>query len=246
MKNGLSVNDVFLSVGSVSIPVTYSINDFTELNSGTGDYSTDFTIPATFETRSVLGFATDLNATTRTPYKRQNATLIVGSYEVYGFIQIVDFDRRANEITLSFFSGNSEWFALADEISIKDLGFARWNHIYSVDNVVLNRNQTEGYCYPLIDYGTNLDNPYNTVELGQIFPATYYSEIIKAGFRAIGYKASYPSLLIDQVFTRAVIPYSGKGQPKHLQSFRDRLFAEGDLSESIPSVTILLQRLMLR
>jgi hypothetical protein len=220
MKVGLLVGNTFLDVGADAIPVTFSINDFGELNAGTGDYSTDFEVAATYETRQALGFIEETNVSTRTAYKIQDATLIVGSVEVYGYIQIVSFNRRANTFSLAFFAGNAEWFELAKQVSIKDLDYSRFDHLYTVPNVAANVNNEDGFCYPLIDYGLNETNLYNFVSMGQIFPATYYKEIIKAGFRKIGYKANYPSLLIDQIFTRATIPYSGEGLPQSTASTR--------------------------
>ena len=230
-KIGLSIDDVFLDLKQDLIPVSFAVNNFGEINSGTGDYSTDFKVDGTWNNVKALKYSEDINLNTREQFKQQNAVLYVGSLEVYGFVQIVNFDRRRNEFTLAFYSGNAEWFSLAKNISIKDLDFSQFDHRYTPAEIVANANNAEGFCYPIVDYGYNTDNPYNTIEVTQIFPATYVSEIMKAGFRAIGYKAKYATLLTDQRFTRAILPYSSKDAPSHFQKFRDKLYSAGTLSE---------------
>lgn len=232
IETSLIVNGVVMDIGEKLIPVTYSVNDFGEINSATGDYSTDFTVPATNTNKTALKFASDVNATTLVQYTMQDATIVRGAVESYGFVQITDFDRTKNEFRLAFFSGNAEWFNLAKDISIKDLDFSKFDHAYTIENIAAFANQNEGFCYPLIDYGFNTENPYDTIGLEELYPATFYEEIINSGFRKIGYKVNYDALKSDQRFKRCIIPYSGKGEPSHLLQFRNELLGEGAFSEA--------------
>ena len=101
-KIGLSIDDVFLDLKQDLIPVSFAVNNFGEINSGTGDYSTDFKVDGTWNNVKALKYSEDINLNTGEQFKQQNAVLYVGSLEVYGFVQIVNFDRRRNEFTLAF------------------------------------------------------------------------------------------------------------------------------------------------
>lgn len=113
--------------------------------------------------------------------------------------------------------------SLMGESLINELDFSQFNHTYSKTDIEASwvGDYTLGYYYPLL-YN---NNKYYTIK--DFVPATYNYNILDIMFRKFGYGWS-GSLKNNKQFQHEIIPYSGDGLPKYLESeIRESLFHAG-------------------
>ena len=93
------------------ISFTLAINDLASIENRQGNYSNQFTIPATSNNSNILGYADKLNFVSGfKPTKSREARLLIDGLEIQrGFIQVEQYDDTSKEFTISFFSGNTDW-----------------------------------------------------------------------------------------------------------------------------------------
>lgn len=185
-----------------------------ELKSRQGSFTNDFEIPATADNVAALGYASlmEIIGQTVTHTKKIDAVLFDNGMEIgRGYIQIVEANYLNRTITLSFFGGTADWVSKLSGMSIRDIDLSNFDHIWNLDNIRDSWTNTEGYIYPLIDYG-DLDGfgfATDAFYTEDFYPALYRKTILAYAFSEIGYKVG-GSFINEFGYQRAIIPFSEK------------------------------------
>ena len=205
------------------IALDFEVNNLGKLETRQGFKSNDFNIVLSNANIKKLGFTNLTNLKSGvsglTPYKKIPAAIMQdNNYLSIGFAQIVKVNNNQTA-TVSFFGSNADWFELIKNTSYCDLDFSEYAHNYTAAAIVNSFTNTEGYIYPLIDYGKFVNSAYGVTVL-DFAPAVFISTIIKKAFQAVGYKVS--GMFLENIYyKRITIPFSKKGWLRQSQEYID-------------------------
>lgn len=184
------------------------------LSSREGSFTNDFTIPATAENIKALGFASEIGAIGEAVRgnRKIDAVLFQGSMEISrGFVQLISYDYLIRSFKVAFFGGLSDWVTKLGATTIRDIDLSALNHEWTVANVVASFANTDGYIYPLINYGNFVS--WNIIsddmEAADFYPAVFLKTILVRAFSEIGYKIG-GSFINEFKYKNAIIPFAGK------------------------------------
>lgn len=192
--------------GEDDVALSYAASKLQDIQSRNGDFSTTFKVPLTNKVRQAIGLSNLFNSSNRYPYtiaeaeiKEQGATIIRGFARVEAI-------KDALEVVI--FGGNSNWFDLIKDKSLRDLNLSDLNLVFNASNVEANRlnDYTDGFLFPNAYYG---GFAYETPHFStyDFFPAVYCYRIFKQIFEDIGWTIS-GDLLNESLFKKMVLPFS--------------------------------------
>ena len=205
------INDSLDLFPNEVISFTLAINDLASIENRQGNYSNQFTIPATANNSSILGYADKLNFVSGfKPTKSREARLLIDGLEIQrGFIQVEQYDDTSKEFTISFFSGNTDWIDDIGDKSLRDLDTSDYEHVYDVANITASFTNTEGYIYPWINYGRHGGRTNNDTQVTDWKPAMFTHTIIKQIFKDADWKVK-GNLFDDPFFLKEVVNYNSE------------------------------------
>jgi hypothetical protein len=220
----LYINDIQIDLAeSAYIGLDFEVNNLGSIETRQGFKSNDFNIQLSNKNVKALGFTNliilQYSVANISPFIRQTASIKqFNNYLSIGFIQIVKFNNNQTA-TVSFFGSNTDWFLLVKQLTFCDLDFSAYVHTYTAANIVASYSNTEGYIYPLIDYGKFTDRSYDAI-VDEFAPAVFVSTIVKQAFQKAGYKIS--GTFLDKIYyKRLIIPFSKKGWLQQTQDYLD-------------------------
>lgn len=148
------------------IALTFQINNLADVKNQQGNTSNQFKLPLTQRNRQILGFPDDVAFTTNLPYQKYQAKLIQGGLEIipYGIAELNGIDQAAANITI--LSGNVDFFDAIDG-KLYDMGdstspwsnygqnlvWKPYDHSWDLDNIANSQKNTDGWIWPVVDYG---------------------------------------------------------------------------------------------
>jgi hypothetical protein len=190
------------------IRVTFQAADLADAGSTSGSFSTTASIPLTSEVIEALGFATVKNVINQTsPYRNIKARLLDNNNEIdRGFLRIDEDEEIEGNVRITFFGKNVDWFNSIGDKTIEDLDLSRFDHYNTVANITA--NNTDGYIYLPVDYGSLEAKSSAVIATNEIYPALFVHTLITQIFKDLGYKVS-GSLFSNPKIKRMLIPYSG-------------------------------------
>lgn len=207
----LRVNGSFLDqYSNTVIAQTFSVNDLGDITTRQGGFSNRFTLPLSDNNADILGFPNDINSSSSNPYSRVSAELIdSGAVIALGYLKYQQVSNK--DIECTFFSDNVDWFSLISDKKLTDLNLSAYDHTYHYDTMMdsLINDGSDGYIYPIIDYGslTDLSNP--AISFSDLFPAIFVSIVFERIFFEIGYKVQ--GELLDLImYPKMIIPFSAE------------------------------------
>lgn len=182
----LYINDQLIDFSErTTLGLTFQIADIGSIEKVKGNTSNQFKLPKTKNNLDVLGLPGDLNFSEGLEYRLLRAKYIENGVEVlpYGLATI----EVVNEyIELKVISGNAEFFDLL-EGDISDLDFNDLNHSWKRTTIINSHQHTEGYIYPIIDYG-DLQADSMLVDCRTQRPAVFVRTILWRIFERTGFK----------------------------------------------------------
>ena len=166
----LYINDQLVDLSDDSpLALTYQINNLAEVKNQQGNTSNQFKLPLTQRNRRILGFPDEVAFTDDKPYQQYQAKIIQDGLEIipYGIGELNGIDQDTAAITI--LSGNVDFFDAIDG-KIYDMGdatttygkaqlFKPYEHTWDVANVVASQTKTDGWIWPVVDYGNLVYNP---------------------------------------------------------------------------------------
>jgi hypothetical protein len=218
----LYLNDQLVDLSDDNpIALTFQINNLAEVQNQQGNTSNRFKLPLTQRNRQILGFPDDIAFTTNLPYQQYQAKLIQDGLEIipYGIAELNGIDHDAANITI--LSGNVDFFDaiggklynMGDSTSIwsnygQNMVWKPFDHTWNLDNAAGSQNNTEGWIYPVVDYGT-MDAAIfsNPVDVRYQRPGFFIKTAIELLLKSSGYKAT-GSLLADPLYPLLIAQFS--------------------------------------
>ncbi|MFA6085574.1 hypothetical protein [Mucilaginibacter sp.] len=216
----LYINDQLVDTADDSpIALTFQINDLAEVKNQQGNTSNQFKLPLTQRNRQILGFPDDVAFTTALPYDNYQARIIQNGLEIipYGLAVLNGIEQDGANVTV--LSGNVDFF---DAISGKlyDMGdklttygkkepFKKWEHNWSVDSVATSQTHTEGWIWPVVDYGNLIYDFAGQCEINVRYqrPGFFIKTVIDMMLATNGYKAT-GSLINDPMYPLLIAQFS--------------------------------------
>lgn len=204
----LKVGDEYLEFNA-QVQIERQAKLFEEISTTDGDYSYSFDIPRTSHNIRLLNIPIPDNDA-KTVYQKIDCILLDDNgLEVYkGFIRIEKMNR--NVITVSFFSGNNNWF---DQISgpLSDIDFSDLDVDLTITNLIAYSQHTEGITFPFVDNGVLVTRSYPYLKSEDFVGAIYVKTVFKRIFQAQQIKIQ-GELLTDATFNHLVTQKNAKSQ----------------------------------
>lgn len=177
----LKVGSEYLE-GVPTIEVEKKIKLFENLDTSDGDVSFGFEIPETNTNIRLLNYPLP-DSSSKSVYHRIDSDLQDESgVSLYtGFLRIERRLRR-DYISLSFFSGNSNWFGMVSG-SLQDMDMSAYDIEQTEANVISSWANTEGITFPLLDNGGLLTRSYPQVKIEDLVGGFYVHTVFKKIFQ---------------------------------------------------------------
>ncbi|MDF2430817.1 MAG: hypothetical protein JWP44_448 [Mucilaginibacter sp.] len=217
----LYLNDQLVDLSDDSpIALTFQINNLAEVQNQQGNTSNQFKLPLTQRNRQILGFPDDLAFTTNLPYQKYEAKLIQDGLEIvpYGIGELKGIDQDSANITI--LSGNVDFFDsidgklydMGDSTSIwsnygQNLVWQSYDHTWSLDNAANSQAKTDGWIYPIIDYGLFTEDFTQHIDVHNLRPGFFIKTAIDLLLKSSGYKAT-GSLFGDPLYPLMIAQFS--------------------------------------
>jgi hypothetical protein len=164
-----------------SVEVEKKIKLFENLDSSDGDFSFQFDVPETSKNARLLSYPVP-DSSSKVVYNRIDCDLQDDSgVSLYvGFLRV---ERRVSReiISLSFFSGNSNWFGLISG-NLEDMDMSQYDIEQTRANIVSSWTNTEGITFPLVDNGGLLTRSFAQVKIEDLVGAYYVHTVFKKIF----------------------------------------------------------------
>lgn len=176
----LKVSNDYLDC-DVDVEVERKAKLFEEIDSSDGDVSFGFDIEETNKNFRLLGIPHP-DSISKLVYQRIPCDLQddsgVSLYD--GFLRI---ERRVkrDRISLSFFSGNSNWFGLISG-NLMDMDMSQYDVDQTIASIVASWGNSEGVVYPLLDNGGLLTRSFAQTKVEDFVGAFYVKTIFKKIF----------------------------------------------------------------
>ncbi|GAB3936985.1 hypothetical protein [Mucilaginibacter myungsuensis] len=204
---------------SSPIALTFQINNLAEVKNQQGNTSNQFKLPLTQRNRRILGFPDDVAFTNEWPYRQYPAKIVQDGLEIVpnGFAELNGVDNDTASITI--LSGNVDFFdaiggklyEMGDSKSAYGVGqpFKSYEHEWSVANVVASQTKTDGWIWPIVDYGNLTYNQtgQNVIDVRQLRPGFFIKTAIDRMLASVGYTA-IGSLMADPLYPKLIAQFS--------------------------------------
>jgi hypothetical protein len=235
----LYLNDQLVDLSDDSpVALTFQINNLAEVQNQQGNTSNQFKLPLTQRNRQILGFPDDVAFATNLPYQQYQAKIIQDGLEIvpYGVGELNSIDQDTASITI--LSGNVDFFDaidgklydMGDSTSIwsdygQNLVWQPYDHIWNLDNAADSQTKTDGWIYPVIDYGNFSDNFSDPVNVTCLRPGFFIKTAIELLLQSSGYQAT-GSLLGDPLYPLMLAQFSN-GSFEHGTDFQNQVDDKG-------------------
>ncbi|MDN3582765.1 hypothetical protein [Mucilaginibacter flavus] len=218
----LYINDSLVDLSDDSpIALTFQINNLAEVKNQQGNTSNQFKLPLTQRNRQILGFPDDIAFTTNLPYQYYDARIIQDGLEIvpYGMAQLNTIEQDSASITV--LSGNVDFFDALD-VKIYDMGdssttvgkqnaFGPYQHNWNLATVTQSQLNTEGYIWPVVDYGKIATDYKNSPQIDARYqrPGFFLKTAIDLFAQTAGYKIDPDSFLLKQpLYDKLIVQFA--------------------------------------
>lgn len=200
----------------VSTPLTFAIADIRDPSKRNSHFSKTIKVPATKGNNIRFGHIFDINLKdgTYNPNRKAPCTLYIDDVpQINGFLQILSIevdDKNDIQYNVSIKGNVNNIFQTLGDDELTDLDLSAFDHTLTRVNQKASwtNTYTQGYCYPLIDYG--FDNNINHYKVEHLMPAVFVRTLIDKIFSNAGF--TYRSTFFDStIFKNLIIPCTGEG-----------------------------------
>lgn len=219
----LYINDELVDLADdSSVALTFQINNLAEVKNQQGNTSNQFKLPLTQRNRQILGFPDEVAFTTGLPYDNYQAKIIQDGLEIVPLGSAVLNSVDDNTAAITVLSGNVDFFDALD-VKIYDMGdsttdigkqnsFEQYMHTWNVDSVAGSQRKTEGWIWPVVDYGLipadYVNNPQ--IDVRYMRPGFFLKTAIDMFVAQAGYKVDPDSFLLKQpMYEKLIVQFAG-------------------------------------
>lgn len=201
------INDILLDLDEDNNPIRliYAINDLAELKDRQAYSTNTFKIPNTQKNKIACGIPDNAQLIQTQPYRKNTAKIVQNGIEILTNGTAI-ITSSGEDIQVQVLSGLIGFFDIIADKKISDLDLSEYDHTWNLTNVAASQSNTDGYVYPVIDYGS-LSNDSRRADVRQLRPATFRKTIIEKIVSEAGYTISGNPLSYDK-YVRSLIPFS--------------------------------------
>lgn len=209
-KLQLYLNDFLIDLSDDNpLALSFAINNLADVKNQNSNTSNQFKIPLTVNNRKVLGIRDTVGMISNLPYSKYTAKIIQDGIEILpiGFAELNGIDDDFASITV--LSGNVDFFdLLTGKIYEMGLLFSPYQHLWNMDNVFNSQSKTEGWLYPIIDYGDFTDNFQDLhIDVRNLRPSFYLHTAIELIGKITGFEMT-GSLLNIPLYKKLIIAFA--------------------------------------
>jgi hypothetical protein len=201
---------------SFLIPLTFSINDFRNLDTRNGVFSKTIKVPGTKKNDSLLGSAFDITAEGFFDRNKRSRAIVErdGIRYLDGSVQLkkVNISQgRFHEYELILYGELSDWANLLKGRNIRDIEYSTVLYNYAnLSGTWTNNGRDDEYVFPLIDYsGFESDTSATDQQVENFRPSVFVYYIFRKIFEAIDYELK-PGFFARKEFRDLILPYVGE------------------------------------
>jgi len=217
----LFLNDTLVDLTDDSpIALTFQINNLAEVKNQQGNTSNQFKLPLTQRNRQILGFPDEVAFTSLEPYQQYTAKLVQDGMEIipYGIAELNTVEQDTASITV--LSGNVDFFESIDgkiydagdsAIPFYNAAWRNYDHTWTLDNVVSSQFRTEGWIWPVVDYGRIPEDFGGTpeIDIRYLRPGFFLKTAIGLMLQPTGYTINPESFLLKQdLYNKLIIQFA--------------------------------------
>lgn len=219
-------NGDFDLFGNEDIVQTLGVFNIADITGRSGDYSNLFKVPLTNNNRNIIGYSDFMISTGTLPYNKTSCSIYVdGVFYKNGFVEV---ESVNDSINIRFYSGNSTFYDKIKSVSINELDWSEYDHLWNLTNAVAAANTTTGYLYPIIDNnGQTLTG--NVLDIRKVLPATFNKTILSKLLDYIGY--TLDTDISDLDFKYSLTLFTNKNPTYPSQYITDNSVDGGNLSD---------------
>lgn len=172
------------------IPLVLQAQSFTKLSDKVGGFSRSFTVPMTDKNKRLLNYTNEFNYDTDFPYNEHRAYIVCNGIELQpGKILVENDGVSEDEIRITYYTGNSPFFQLINQLKLKQICLGDGNHLFSWNEIAYNPNSIN-YFYPIIDYtgsALTFNGSVRDVFYENLYPAQWLYRAIEGIEKLTGY-----------------------------------------------------------
>lgn len=217
------------------IEIESQVKLFEDIESVNGDYSYDIEIQDNGHNRKVLGIPRA--DTVKTIYQAVPSEVIddTGQSIYKGKLQVNRISNRI--ISATFYSGNTEWFALLDQ-PMSSLPLYKYDTDLDSNAVYASMFTNKGLVFPLIDAGALVTRSYTSVKIEDFVPMFYVKTLFAEIFNPLGIKLE-GDFINDPIYNNLVVSSNGRSQEaiEDRSSYVEKTTAQNNLTTSLVKVT---------
>ena len=197
---------------------SYALNKAGDLKSRQGASTNTYTLPFVKQNKAIFSNAELLANEGAGPYTKYTHEVIIEGISVFKGSAFVAESFEGYKVQAV--AGNSDFYLLLKNNSIRDLDFTDLDHTRDDATVIASWPNTEGYIYPFVDYGKyqNLpsqslgsDDSGNFVCPADLYPAVFLKTLIQKISEFTGYVFTGPvfgnARYIDEFIPFANFPF---------------------------------------
>lgn len=236
----LYINDQLADLNDDSpIALTFQINNLADVKNQQGNTSNQFKLPLTQRNRQILGFPDDIAFTTKAPYRQYQAKLVQDGLEIipYGVAELNGIEQNNANITV--LSGNVDFFDaidgklydMGDSTSVwsslgQNLVWKAYDHTWNLFNIAHSQTKTEGWIYPVVDYGYIQGNDFAAaIDVRNMRPGFFIKTAIDLLLKSAGYTGK-GSLFDDPLYPLLICQFSN-GSWEHGTDYQNQIDVKG-------------------
>lgn len=202
-----------------SVSLNYDINNIQDISTTNSSYSKAITLPDTKKNRIAFQYISGLNSDSSFDPRMKSKCWVLKdtNIQLEGYIQLmgIDYDRdlNMNLYQTVIYADNANLYTNIGEKYLSDLDLSQFDHYYNPTNVINSwtADYTNGYYYPLADYGQNLNSSVvgsgEGLSILDFVPGWYVLPIVNQIFLEAGY--NYISdFLNSDFFKQLYFPYN--------------------------------------
>ena len=230
MNNTYIIADGKKLVPSGPIAITKQINDIADTRGRQTGYTNQFRLPLTQEVLEALGLTNTLNSANDAIYKKLDAQLIMDGVpvELWGKLQIKGVSK---DVQAQIRGPEADFFETLESRSLHDLDLSGLDHNWDKSIIATSQSNTatEGWVYPVIDYGSF---PFaNRLDAKLLFPSVYWKYLLDAISLESGYTFE-GDIFDDDLYPHVVFPFS-EGDYKHSERYIEERSFQHFVSQKI-------------
>jgi len=200
----------------VSTPLNFSIADIRFPEKRNSNYSKTIKIPGTKNNNLLFGNIFNVNITDGTfnPNAKVKAILTIDDEsQINGYLQMLNIiinDDNKVDYEVAIIGNVGSVFGALGKSELSELDFSEFNHSYDYATQIASwtHDYTDGYVYPLIDYG--FDNVTYNFSVDHLYPSIFVRTYIDKILSNVGY--TYTSTFFDSDFFKKLIIPTNSGK----------------------------------